>query len=450
MANDFNDIDHLFRNRFEDYKDHSVNPSSQWSAFEAMLDAEQPVRVSKGDSIIRFISTAKKPLAIAAGIALLISAGIYSSQKTETSITSASTSEIDSQNISRISGSNTQQSNGTVKNGVSTVAGVAVAHEVYTENISSSGLSDFHNESAADERSFVNSDVSRITSSNPVIENNLAAITTFENSAILGVASSEIRKGSVFMPKLDLKNENTNGLFDTDRLTEQADYSIATSLAGQTFVKIGVRFGNGESNNDQVTRFWAGNALASIGYKKPIRNSLGIMAELTYLRRSGNGLERNQNVEVDRLYTAFDNSVNPVSPDATPNFTVDRSIIATRLDYLQVPVAAYFEPSSKTEINAGVYADLLFHARNETYLVYNQKDYVSRQPNTEELKSLEGLNRLRFGLSAGARYEIMQNISLDLKALLPLNSPFNKSAGICASQQANQSFDLYLGLRYTL
>ncbi|MDP4663326.1 MAG: PorT family protein, partial [Salibacteraceae bacterium] len=270
----------------------------------------------------------------------------------------------------------------------------------------------------------------------------------FDNSQL---SYANLRADLNKMPALSISLKNAE-LAETNKGIDFLDYAAKSGLGNDFFVRLGVRFGNGESNNKFQTNNWTANAMASVGFKKAIKDNMGWMLELAYLRRSGNGLERNQNLEVERLYTAFNNSFNAGtnSNEITPSFTIDRSIIATRLDYVQLPLSMYYDANQKLSFNAGAYADFLLRASNATYLVYNQKDYVSRTPNEDELNSREGLNRFRYGLSAGANYEIMNNLSLDLRTMVPLNSPFNSTAEVCASRGAKQSLDLMIGLRYSI
>ena len=71
MAN-FNEIDDLFKNRFEGYKDHSVNPSEQWAALENQLNAGSNAnKISTGISSMKMLS-------MAASVAVILSLGLIS------------------------------------------------------------------------------------------------------------------------------------------------------------------------------------------------------------------------------------------------------------------------------------------------------------------------------------------------------------------------------------
>lgn len=418
MAN-FNEIDDLFKNRFEGYKDHSVNPSEQWAAFEHQLNAgSYATKTSAGFSSIKMIS-------MAASVAAIISVGI---------IFQSDVNQTPSQSISQVEGQ----------------TGFKINESSFVPFMNENDLGrDFAsiNESEAKATWLSENTVEAYGSEDPVSSSNnsieqksstLLASSSFDKSLEEKTdrtlfdnnqfSYAGLRANLNRMPALSLSIENAE-LAETNKSLDFLDYAAKAGLGSDFFVRLGVRFGNGESNNKFQTNNWTGNALVSAGFKKAIKDNMGWMVELAYLRRSGNGLERNQNLEVERLYTAFNNSFNAGtnSNEITPSFTIDRSIIATRLDYVQLPISMYYVASQKLSLNAGAYADFLLRASNATYLVYNQKDYVSRTPSEDELKSREGLNRFRYGLSAGANYEIMSNLSLDLRTMVPLNSPDRKS-----------------------
>jgi hypothetical protein len=441
MAN-FNEIDDLFKNRFEGFKDHSVNPSEQWAAFEHQLNAgSNATKTSAGFSGIKMLS-------MAASVAAFISVGLIS-QSDVNHTPSQAISQVEGQtafNLNESSFVPFMNENELGSDFASINASEAKATWLSENTVEAYGSED------------------PVSSSNSSIEqksSTLLASTSFDQSLKEKTDrtifdNSQLSYGSLRtnlnrMPALFLSTENAQ-LAETNKSLAFLDYTAKAGFGSDFFVRLGVRFGNGESNNKFQTNNWTANAIASVGFKKAIKDNMGWMVELAYLRRSGNGLERNQNLEVERLYTAFNNSFNAGanSEEITPSFTIDRSIIATRLDYVQLPVSVYYIASQKLSLNAGAYADFLLRASNATYLVYNQKDYVSRTPSEDELNSREGLNRFRYGLSAGANYEIMSNLSLDLRTMVPLNSPFNSTAEVCANKGANQSLDLMIGLRYSI
>lgn len=441
MAN-FNEIDDLFKNRFEGYKDHSVNPSEQWAAFENQLNAgSNATKTSSGFANMKMLS-------MAASVAAIISVGLIS--QTDVNHTpSSAISQIEDQ------------------------TGFKLKESPFVPFMNENDLgSDFASINASESIAtrLLKNTIEDISYIDPLTLNNnsieqeslkLLASTSFDQSLEEKtdrtnfddnrLSYAGLRTNLNRMPALSLSMENAQ-LTETNKSLDFLDYTAKAGLGSDFFVRLGVRFGNGESNNKFQTNNWTANAMASVGFKKAIKDNMGWMLELAYLRRSGNGLERNQNLEVERLYSAFNNSFNAGnnSNEIIPSFTIDRSIIATRLDYVQLPLSMYYDANQKLSFNAGAYADFLLRASNATYLVYNQKDYVSRTPNEDELNSREGLNRFRYGLSAGANYELMSKLSLDLRTMVPLNSPFNSTAEVCASRGAKQSLDLMIGLRYSI
>ncbi|MDP4844424.1 MAG: PorT family protein [Salibacteraceae bacterium] len=441
MAN-FNEIDDLFKNRFEGYKDHSVNPSEQWAAFENQLNAGSNAnKISTGISSMKMLS-------MAASVAVILSLGLISQSDVNHTL---------SQAISQIEDQTNLETNESpfapvlnemdVSDDFASIRALESKSIWRSENtVEASGYGDFlssSNGSIEQESSALLASTSFDQSLDEKADRSI-----FDNSQL---SYANLRADLNKMPALSISLKNAE-LAETNKGIDFLDYAAKSGLGNDFFVRLGVRFGNGESNNKFQTNNWTANAMASVGFKKAIKDNMGWMLELAYLRRSGNGLERNQNLEVERLYTAFNNSFNAGtnSNEITPSFTIDRSIIATRLDYVQLPLSMYYDANQKLSFNAGAYADFLLRASNATYLVYNQKDYVSRTPNEDELNSREGLNRFRYGLSAGANYEIMNNLSLDLRTMVPLNSPFNSTAEVCAIRGAKQSLDLMIGLRYSI
>ncbi|MDP4686355.1 MAG: PorT family protein [Salibacteraceae bacterium] len=441
MAN-FNEIDDLFKNRFEGYKDHSVNPSEQWAAFENQLNAGSNAnKISTGISSMKMLS-------MAASVAVILSLGLISQSDVNHTLSQAISQIEDQTNLETNESPFAPVLNETdVSDDFASIRALESKSIWRSENtVEASGYGDFlssSNGSIEQESSALLASTSFDQSLDEKADRSI-----FDNSQL---SYANLRADLNKMPALSISLKNAE-LAETNKGIDFLDYAAKSGLGNDFFVRLGVRFGNGESNNKFQTNNWTANAMASVGFKKAIKDNMGWMLELAYLRRSGNGLERNQNLEVERLYTAFNNSFNAGtnSNEITPSFTIDRSIIATRLDYVQLPLSMYYDANQKLSFNAGAYADFLLRASNATYLVYNQKDYVSRTPNEDELNSREGLNRFRYGLSAGANYEIMNNLSLDLRTMVPLNSPFNSTAEVCAIRGAKQSLDLMIGLRYSI
>lgn len=437
MAN-FNEIDDLFKNRFEGFKDHSVNPTEQWAAFEHQLNVGSNVtKTSAGFSSIKMLS-------MAASVAAIISVGLIS-QSDENHTPSQAISQIEEQTGFKLNESSFvpfMNENDFAATKAAESKATWLSENTFEASDYEAAVSSINSTIEQESSTLLAS-----TSFDQSLEEKTDR-TIFDNSQL---SYAGLRTNLNRMPALSLSIENAQ-LAETNKSLDFLDYAAKAGFGSDFFVRVGVRFGNGESNNKFQTNNWTANAMASVGFKKAFKDNMGWMVELAYLRRSGNGLERNQNLEVERLYTAFNNSFNAGanSEEITPSFTIDRSIIATRLDYIQLPVSVYYDASQKLSLNAGAYADFLFRASNSTYLVYNQKDYVLRTPNQDELNSREGLNRFRYGLSAGANYEIMSNLSLDLRTMVPLNSPFNSTAEVCANKGAKQSLDLMIGLRYSI
>lgn len=448
MDNNFNEIDDLFKSRFEGLKDHSVSPSSQWSNFEAQMNK------SMAQTSTRSGGKAMKHLSMAASVAGVI--GISLLAQSDISQTyNSDYSTIDQQKEVIVNAESW------TNNETSPFVNSASFGNVFDLSINASNSEAFDEAFSAENREYNSSNIAIVN----LLENELIAEEVSNSSSISShidrpsisetnnsIENSVLRNDLAFMPAVK-QNDQAAQLSNTDRSIEISDYFNKSGIASDLFLRLGVRFGTGESNSSQNPNAWTANALAGIGFKRAINSKYGWMAELAYLRRSGNGLERHQNLEIERSFSAYNTSFNAGGNnplEVVPDFTVDRSLVADRLDYIQLPVSVYYNTTQKTALNAGVYGEFLFNAQNKAYVIYNNVNYVSLNTSDEEKGSVEGLNRIRYGVTAGASYEIMQNLHLDIRALIPINATFNDNAAMCASKKANKSLDLLISLKYNI
>lgn len=448
MDNDFNEIDDLFKSRFEGFKDHSVSPSGQWNSFESQMNKTMAETTAQSGGF------AMKSLSMAASFAAIIGITLLAQSDVSQTFDAHYAAVDQQQTLITNDGFWTINQPSPFVNGASfgRVFDLSKSTSKITnseEELMAEHSSDQHSSPSianVTKTELVATQESRSSISSSIID------TPTREEALTAIGKTTLRNDLAFMPLVG-HNDDKALLSDSDRNIEAADYFNNSGVATDIFFRLGVRFGSGESNSSQNPNAWTANALAGIGFKRAISDKYGWMAEFAYLRRSGNGLERHQNLEVERSFSAYNTSFNAGGNnplEVVPDFTVDRSLVADRLDYFQMPLSMYYNASQKISVNAGFYGEFLFNAQNKAYVIYNNVNYVALSTSDEEKGSVEGLNRLRYGISAGANYEIMQNLRLDVRALVPVNSTFNDNAVLCASKGANKSLDLLISLKYSI
>lgn len=439
MANDFHEIDDAFKNRFDGLKDRSVDPSAQWALFEEQLtaaDAHTSLSASKG-SLIGF-----KTIGIAASlIALISAAGLFSVSNSNKAFESrngvTAFSDLKFKSVSELDSRITSSSNRSKNSADFTLPIRSTSQQELTKSLfdGENQLLASHNKSNGNSPSSINLKETGFTE----VDENVARFNARDRLAFMNGLNAELQ------PTKSVESRSFSNTDFTQSVAGVFDY----------FIRGGVRFGNGESNTTNVPNDWTANFLGTVGASTKLSNKIGVMVEIGYLRKSGNGLERNQNLEISNVYNAFHNSFannNVVVNDANgiEEFTVDKSIVAQKLDFVHIPVSAFYTFSNNVSLNAGSFVDVLFNVQNKAYTVYNGTDYVTRFAEQEELKSKAGLRSIRLGVSAGATYSLSNSLSFDLRANMPLNSAFNDQGEICASKKANQPLDLMFSLRYTI
>jgi hypothetical protein len=449
MDNDFNEIDDLFKDRFEGLKDHSVSPTSQWGNFESQLNKSviNPASHS-GGLVLKKLSMAASIVGIIgitflaqSDVSHLSNMGFDTADQHSKAVINSANSWVNNQKATFI---NSSAFKGAFDLSLVDTKDPETIEQVVT-SASDLELFDKPTNNAARNLSI---GAPKTTKNTPEYNIALASAERSSNS----IENIAVRNNIDFMSPIE-KTARAINLADIDRTVESSDYFNKTGIASTFFLRLGVRFGNGESNSPQNPNAWTANAMASVGYKRAINTHYGWMAELAYLRRSGNGLERNQNLEVERSYSAYNTSFNAGGNnplEVVPDFKVDRSLVASRLDYAQIPISMYYDANQKTSLNAGIYGEFLFNAQNKAYVIYNDVNYVALNTSGEEKRSVEGLNRFRYGVSMGANYEIMQNLRFDVRALIPVNSTFNSHADLCANRTANRSLDFLISLKYSI
>jgi hypothetical protein len=99
------------------------------------------------------------------------------------------------------------------------------------------------------------------------------------------------------MPSLELLSQ-IDGIAERT-MPEHVDAKLFRKHSA--FVRVATRTGNGESNSSSDPAKWRLNGLASVGYSYAFNAKTFITAEIGLLRRSGNGIERSKDVDLEPL-----------------------------------------------------------------------------------------------------------------------------------------------------
>ena len=173
--------------------------------------------------------------------------------------------------------------------------------------------------------------------------------------------------------------------------------------------------------------------------------------EANYLKRSGNGIERSKEYDIDPVVSAFSNSNYLNSNEfSTEDFRVQKSLVATDLNYLHLPVMVHVVLNHQSSASIGFYTDYLISVRNESFMIYNSEHYITTKTFLAEERSKKGLNSMRYGLMAGYQHSINSKISLDARAMLPISSSYDRSSEYDIEREPNQLVDLNIGLIYKI
>jgi hypothetical protein len=275
------------------------------------------------------------------------------------------------------------------------------------------------------------------------------------NNNLLGVHSTENNhyyNELAKMPGLTLSISPGQSIqpreLDT-RIPSNAYYRGSTA-----YVRIGVRSGNGESNCENIQSQWRLNGLAAIGYTYALNAKTFISAELGYLRRSGNGLERSKDVDLQPLANVLISAYETTSEEELAIrrslMNIRESLVAEKLDYLHLPVAIHVNLNTVSNVSIGAFVDRLVRVENESFMVYNSQDYIRADFGFNDETTAEGLNKWRVGLIAGYEQSITKHITIDGRAMLPITSVFDRNSEYYHHAEPNQLVDIQFGLNYKI
>ncbi|MEZ4721420.1 MAG: hypothetical protein R2813_06020 [Flavobacteriales bacterium] len=458
MAKHQHEIDKVFRDRFEGFKDHSQNADLGWLRLESELN--NATNVARQDSLSSGLKTTVwlKIAASVAGIALVTVAFLeLSNSKTssaDSSVVAAETSTSSAYHEgSFVPNSQTESSRATASD-------LAIGHttqKVLTASDSRPGEAIGNNSNYLTKIS-VNSRTANSHSTHSLVD--LATShasteeTTVEKDAFFSSQNSESSRNIVPLNLMDCfkSYEYQSALLEREfpKIEDPTIDAWNSSLA--VYARVAARTGTGESNSYEIKASPKLNPLLSIGLGYALSDRSFITVELGWLRKSGNGIERARQINV----SSFVNSISGSNSTDVNQLIVHEGLIATRLDYMHIPVAYHQLLSNlpvfsdKWNVSLGGYTDILLTADNEAYIIYNSEEY-KLNPLTKAGNNVVGLNRVRFGFFTGLERQISERIVANATITFPpFNSAVDANSDYQEFDQANKPLDLQLGLKFHL
>ena len=442
MDNTGGNIDHIFKARFTDAKDFSVDPKAAWQSIESGLNASAVSNFGASTYLGGKLAVMKMVAAFAGSLTL---AGFLDSDQTLTK------SNIDSSTVYHLSHTTPKvdsPANIETTNPFESSQSVMVsnspeiAYDAETPDVtgfkasnsgSSGTLSDDNQVSSSNhpESSALLGGSSMIKTTDPLLaENNGSTL-------IRDVEVSEIERGS-------LRIMNSSTIVNAE--IEEAEIT-AWNNSHMWFLRAGMRLGSGESNSFEIESEWKANPSFSFGYGFSLTDNSYITAELGWLRRSGNGIERTKDIDLNPLLGGI---IIPVGDAQNGDLIIHESLVATRMDYIHVPINYNRQFAENWTFSAGGFMDLLISAKNDGYLVYNNTEYQASITGKSELSSIDGLNRIRYGATLGAERKLIHKMSAYGQLMVPLNSPIDTKSDYRIIDETNRLVDLKLGVVYRI
>ena len=406
-SNNSEELDKVFRERFEGHKDHSINPSTQWAKFDVRAS------VSSGSGISSSGSFASAWV-MAASVAGIMGMALFISQDN---------------NI-----------------------GTPAEFNGYSQKeIIQSPLSqDDHSDSFKESRATI------IIESNDNSEKEYLETAVLESKNTLDFQKGErqtknLRVGVEKMSLLEL-SYSLLGVEERDVPLDLTNEHNIFIKARSVFIRAGARIGSGESNTEISSAKARINDVLSLGYSFAVSSKAFITVEAGYLNRSGNGIERSKNIDLDPLVSLLSSSngtANDIVAIAS-SARVRESLVATQMNYIHIPALIHVKLGPASNVSVGGYADYLMSAQNDSYMVYGGRDYVKGSLELGLTSSTEGLSSLRVGLIAGYEHALSDRLSGDLRALLPVTSIYDRNSDYYLPKEPNQMAEFQLSLSYRI
>lgn len=450
MDNHDEHIDEIFRSRFEGLKDHSIDPASQWDKLEAGLSGRSESHIG-GESLSSGITSG---WAVAASVSVLIASSVIFSGDTtdqivfddgaiepntialEPPIDEASERntvlfEVDKSDESALSSAGKMKSSD---------QSTLLANDISIKDGASSSTNGSDGGQAG-------SDLV-VASVSPA--GNLAGASSSVNSSRNNTSVIDLNDLSP-MKSLGLGYASNEALVDQEATEYRAPKGERWVKRPFVMARAGLRSGLGDNNTARPNDLFI-NGFAGVGFGYRISESVSIQSEIIYTRRSGQNIERKKQHDISQLLSFVGNTYNATaqSSEVPDNVKIDESLIATRTDWIQLPITVSVKATDRVAILAGGYLEYMISVNNESYLVYNETEYVSTSLLRDNKNDRVALNSLRYGSTVGASVEIMDRLSADARLLLNVSPTTVNQEEYTAAQMNGQSFDFQLGVTYQL
>jgi len=430
-------MDDVFRGRFDGLRDHSVDPAIQWTAVEESMGA------AGTNTAASTAASGGSFWSIAASIAGVVA------------VSALATMDAPKPILPERSIGLTESPNGQAEEFSSYVTSMSWAEaSAYAIGTKTYIKASIQTPSSAQNEPML---LAAAMSDGKVLgafEMNEAAQEAQWHSSGYTPESSATERADLAVRKMDrLKQVNHKpSLLERGELAVPSLEVSATANTG-IFLRAGVRAGSGESNSLHKPAQWRVNNVLSIGYAFPISSNTSVSFEVGHLRRSGNGIERYKEVDFAPIIGVLATNYGQGASSGVVNEleNIHESLVATTMDYIQMPLQFNLDLNTTSKTSIGFFADYLIRLKNETYMVYNSRDYISANFGANDENTIEGLKRLRFGMMAGYQHMLSDRLSADVRGMLPITSQYDgKSEYNIHGEEPSQLVDFQFTLIYRI
>lgn len=436
MANHDHHIDQEFHQRFNGLQDHSVSPKTQWAAVESAMNAPVVTGSSATSSGWSHVLVQK----IAAGVATTaMVTGVATSERLDQTAVNDRLITITEVVAPSIEPEAQEADRASYVDAVANSSGDVSLPPAPPDVASTQLLA-----SAPDDEIREESILSAHQESTPVesaSENSLAGSSD-------GMKRSARKEFMTLMPILALNtNEEASLVNAQHEIPEPVIHAWQSSHIW--YFRGAARVGSGESNSFEIDAEWKVNPYLSMGYGFAITDKSFMAVEIGWLRRSGNGIERTRSIDLDPIISAIANNSNQTNLYET-DLVIHESLVATRMDYIHVPVTYNRMFNDRWSVGVGGFADVLIAARNDAYIVYNNTQYKASTIGQNDLSTMKGLNPIRYGAVLGTEFQLSEHIQVSGYAMVPVNGAVDDKSEYDVIDQTNRLIDFQLGMAYRL
>jgi hypothetical protein len=423
MAEFDDDIDKVFHRRLGDVKDHSVDPASQWGAVSDMMGAAGRGVTATGSGFsYASVAAAVATLAVIVGVATKDTATVSDVGLVGTIVKPVHQDESVGANDVKAKSQQTHV----------VQAEVFVPKTSRTEVVSPQVSNEWPNQQGP----------LSIAAASPNVR------VEEGQSARLGEKQEEL----ALMERLEWGLESAPDIEERSMPSGMSMPALASVSAHDFYVRGGIRSGRGESNTLHNPGSWRVNNVLGLGYAIHFTPRTFLSAEANYLHRTGNGIERSKEVDFTPLVGVIASAYNQIDEQKLRDELkhIRESLVAVSMDYLQMPIQLHVEWSKKANASVGVYAEYLLRVRNESYMVYNSQDYIPANVGSNDLRSKDGLKRMRYGVMAGFERQINSHWSADVRGMLPVTSIYDRESQYSVYAEPSQLIDFQVALSYRI